>query len=239
MIPALPATAWQLPRVAWTGVACASRQPCGSPMTAWPADHQPEDASPIIMHTTLRESELQIWIKKGSPELSARFSRDASPSPDRVRIKKLRNLPLSPRKTCGGGCRGPRGNIFILRAQWLSRAAAPGAGLTNHLTRAPAPGAEERSSPAASATSCAAARRALALRLDIGAATAYCEDIAPDLGSSTPEYEGQQRTGVFLLRPAPLRRSGPVKGKSPRELIPPTANYRAGLATSYVKFLTD
>jgi len=50
---------------------------------------------------------------------------------------------------------------------------------------------------------------------------------------------GQCRTGVFLFGSAPVRRCGPEKGKSPRELIPPTAIYRAGPATPYVKFLTD
>src|SRR3984885_6189064 len=45
MPPWLPATAGRRPRVLWTARACASRYPSASPTTAWPADHQPEDAS--------------------------------------------------------------------------------------------------------------------------------------------------------------------------------------------------
>src|ERR1700722_2546079 len=60
--------------------------------------------------------------------------------------------------------------------------------------------------------------------LDIMAATAYYEGIAPDTGSCTPRNTGRQcGTGVFLLRPAPVRRRGPVKGKSPRDFLSPTA----------------
>jgi hypothetical protein len=66
---------------------------------------------------------------------------------------------------------------------------------------------------------------------DIRAATAYHRNIAPDTGGCTLEYRAQCRTGVFLLRPAPLRRYGPVKGKSPREQSSPTAICRAGPAT--------
>ena len=53
-------------------------------------------------------------------------------------------------------------------------------------------------------------------------------------GSCTPRNMGRQcRTGVFLFRPAPVRRNGQVKGKSPRELISPTAICRAGPATPH------
>ena len=76
--------------------------------------------------------------------------------------------------------------------------------------------------------------------LDIRADWAYCEDIAPDIWQlSLGNYGEAVQYRSFLFRSAPLRRSGPVKGKSPRELIPPIATCRAGPATPYVKFLTD
>ena len=50
--------------------------------------------------------------------------------------------------------------------------------------------------------------------LDIRAATAYHRNIAPDTGGCTLEYRAQCRTGVFLLRSAPLRQR-PSKGQEP------------------------
>ena len=61
----------------------------------------------------------------------------------------------------------------------------------------------------------------------------------PAIFAAPWKYRGQCRTGVFLFGSAPLRHCGPVKGKSPRELISPTAICRAGPATPYVTFLTD
>ena len=88
---------------------------------------------------------------------------------------------------------------------------------------------------------CEILSRGLTPLLDIRAATAYYEDIAPDIWQLHPGNMGRQcRTGVFFLfRSAQLRRCGPVKGKSPRELISPTATCRVGPATPNVKFLTD
>ena len=45
--------------------------------------------------------------------------------------------------------------------------------------------------------------------------------------------------GVFSFGPAPSKRDGPEKGKSPREIVSPTAIFRAGPATPYVNFVTD
>jgi hypothetical protein len=87
---------------------------------------------------------------------------------------------------------------------------------------------------------CDTLSRGLTPLLDIRAAIAYCEGIAPDIWRLSPGKYGEAvQHRSFLFRSAPLRRNGPVKGKSPRELIPPTATCRAGPATLYIKFLTD
>src|ERR1700733_4877733 len=66
--------------------------------------------------------------------------------------------------------------------------------------------------------------------MDICVMSVYSKDIAPEPGSCTPEFRGPRRTGVFLL-----------KGKSPRELIPPTANLsrRTGYPVRQVSALTE
>jgi uncharacterized membrane protein YeaQ/YmgE (transglycosylase-associated protein family) len=83
----------------------------------------------------------------------------------------------------------------------------------------------------------AAAGRRLTPRLDIGTITAYSYVIAPDSDGLSREMWEAVRDRSFLFRRAPVRRGGQEKGKSPRELTSPTAIFRAGPATSYVKFL--
>src|SRR5579872_30076 len=49
-----------------------------------------------------------------------------------------------------------------------------------------------------------------------------------------------QEAGVFCVRARRQEwRGGPEKGKSPREIIPPTATCRAGPTTPHVNLVTD
>ena len=56
---------------------------------------------------------------------------------------------------------------------------------------------------------------------------------------SSGYQQGTVQDRSFLIRVGAVRHCGPVKGKSPRELISPTAICHAGPATPYVTFLTD
>jgi uncharacterized membrane protein YeaQ/YmgE (transglycosylase-associated protein family) len=66
--------------------------------------------------------------------------------------------------------------------------------------------------------------------MDISAATGYSKGIAPESWQLNPD-QGVMQDRSFLIRPTLEMRRGLEKGKSPRELLPPTAICRAGPAT--------
>ena len=202
--------------------------------------------SPIIMmmpHSG--ESESQISVTEGSPELS--------------RIKKTPVPTAVPADIAEAQLPGS-GATPLFYAPAGSRATGhPGAGVKDRLPRVLAhpgrrtgrpAGSSRRPRPRPVSSSPPGRRRPRTLGArwpcspvrPIGNDPCGAHNCLLGLPARTRKLRAVRRPAifagaVFLFGSAPLRRCGSVKGKSPLELISPTAICRAGPATPYVNSL--